>query len=54
MIRAATPKAILDIVGWLLVSLLIGALAGRESRKLHSGRADGARGLLRRLRRTHR
>jgi site-specific recombinase len=29
MIRAATPKGILDIVGWLLTSLLIGALAGR-------------------------
>ena len=29
MIRAATPKGILDIVGWLILSLLIGALAGR-------------------------
>jgi membrane protein implicated in regulation of membrane protease activity len=29
MIRAATPKDILDMVGWLLTSLLIGALAGR-------------------------
>lgn len=29
MIRAATPKGTLDIVGWLISSLLIGALAGR-------------------------
>ena len=29
MIRAATPKGILDIVGKLLLCLLIGALAGR-------------------------
>jgi hypothetical protein len=29
MIRATAPKGTLDIVGWLLVSLLLGALAGR-------------------------
>jgi hypothetical protein len=29
MIRAMIPNRTLDIVGWLLVSLLIGALAGR-------------------------
>jgi site-specific recombinase len=29
MIRAATPKGILDIVGKLLLCLLIGSLAGR-------------------------
>jgi site-specific recombinase len=29
MIRAATPKGILDIVGWLLLCLLMGSLAGR-------------------------
>ena len=29
MIRAATPKGILETVGWLISSLLIGALAGR-------------------------
>jgi hypothetical protein len=29
MIRAATPKGILNMVGWLLLSLLIGSLAGR-------------------------
>ena len=29
MIRAATPKGVLDTVGWLILSLLIGALAGR-------------------------
>ena len=32
MIRAATPKGTLDMVGWLLLSLLIGALAGRIAR----------------------
>ena len=32
MIRAATPKGILEIVRWLLVSLLIGALAGRMAK----------------------
>jgi hypothetical protein len=29
MIRAATPNGILNVIGWLLSSLLIGALAGR-------------------------
>jgi hypothetical protein len=29
MIRAATPNGILNVIGWLLTSLLIGALAGR-------------------------
>ena len=32
MIRAATPKGILDIVGWLLLGLLVGALAGRTAK----------------------
>lgn len=32
MIRAATPKGILDIVSKLLLCLLIGALAGRIAR----------------------
>jgi hypothetical protein len=29
MIRAATPEGIVDVIGWLVTSLLIGALAGR-------------------------
>jgi membrane protein implicated in regulation of membrane protease activity len=29
MIRAATPNGILEMIGWMLTSLLIGALAGR-------------------------
>ncbi|MBX9777477.1 MAG: hypothetical protein K2Y71_24115 [Xanthobacteraceae bacterium] len=29
MIRAATPNGILNVIGWLVTSLLIGALAGR-------------------------
>ena len=29
MIRAATPNGILNVIGWLISSLLIGALAGR-------------------------
>ena len=32
MIRAATPKGILNVIGWLLTSLLIGALAGRVAK----------------------
>jgi hypothetical protein len=32
MIRAATPKGILDAIGWLVTSLLIGALAGRVAK----------------------
>lgn len=29
MIRAATPNGTLNAIGWLVLSLLIGALAGR-------------------------
>jgi site-specific recombinase len=32
MLRAATPEGILDIVGWLLLSLLIGVLAGKTAK----------------------
>ena len=34
MIRAATPKGILDIVAWLVVSLLIGALAMKIAKRM--------------------
>ena len=32
MIRAATPNGILNAIGWLLTSLLIGALAGKVAK----------------------
>jgi hypothetical protein len=32
MIRAATPNGILNVIGWLLSSLLIGALAGQTAK----------------------
>jgi hypothetical protein len=32
MIRAATPNGILNVIGWLISSLLIGALAGRVAK----------------------
>jgi hypothetical protein len=32
MISAATPNGILNVIGWLLSSLLIGALAGRTAK----------------------
>ena len=32
MIRAATPKGILETVGWLISGLLVGALAGRTAK----------------------
>ena len=34
MIRAATPNGILNVIGWLLSSLLIGTLAGRIAKYL--------------------
>jgi len=34
MIRAATPDGILTAIGWLVTSLLIGALAGRIAKYL--------------------
>lgn len=32
MIRAAPPNGVLNVIGWLVSSLLIGALAGRVAK----------------------